>query len=764
MALILASSVQTGFHLLPLDNVEACSDPAFEWRATSHDPQFLVSKAEAMAGRWLRIEAHLRTDQDTSDPLVLYFDIGQGFSEESSLRLYTDDRGGLKCLWRAPTSLRRIRLDPMAQAGKFSLRFIVKPVSWFTVIKLALTTIGMLAAKASKRIGGPQQIVAAAIGVYRREGFAGVVQSFKQARKTAREILLYGNTLDYEEWIRRYDSLSSETRSKIQQRIENLAHKPTISILMRCCNPKADWLREAIESVHHQLYPFWELCIDAHASTDPVIRSILDSEMERDARVKVAYHSTSGEAGAVRPSVITKATGEYIALLDAEDLLAEYALFAVVESASAHTNAGLIYSDEDKISPTRHRFDPHFKCDWNYDLFLSMNMVGHLAVYRSDLFRILGGFRNGLGEAREWDLALRCIERLDPKEIVHIPRVLYHCRADRARVETERKEAKPNPSALRVLNEHLERKGVSGSAERIPNSDAYRIRYTLPESPPCVTLVIPTRNGFELISRCISSILEKTDYPNYEILIVDNGSDDVHLLSWFKSLKNERRIRVLRDDRPFNYSALNNRAVREAHGEFVGLVNNDIEVINREWLSEMMSMALQPGVGAVGSRLWYPNDTLQHGGVYLSTPHIGGHCHKHFLRGHGGYFHRAIVQQSFSAVTAACLVVRRSTFVDVGGLDEDHLKVTFNDVDFCLRLVQAGYRNVWTPYAELYHHESASRGHEDTPEKQARAAQEAQYMRTKWGKMLANDPAYSPNLTMYLEDFSYAWPPRVAEW
>jgi GT2 family glycosyltransferase len=257
------------------------------------------------------------------------------------------------------------------------------------------------------------------------------------------------------------------------------------------------------------------------------------------------------------------------------------------------------------------------------------------------------------------------------------------------------------------------------------------------------------------------SILEKTTYPNYEILIIDNGSDDPATLEYFAAIASDTRVRIIRDDRPFNFSALNNAAVRQAEGVVIGLINDDIEVIAPEWLSEMVSLALQPAIGAVGARLLYPNDTLQHGGVILGLGGVAGHSHKHLPRHHHGYCCRAALVQGFSAVTAACLVIRKAVYEEVGGLNETDLAIAFNDVDFCLRVREAGYRNVWTPYAELYHHESASRGRDSTRAKQTRFAREIAYMKSRWASLLLNDPAYSPNLTLNREDFSLAWPPRV---
>jgi GT2 family glycosyltransferase len=316
-------------------------------------------------------------------------------------------------------------------------------------------------------------------------------------------------------------------------------------------------------------------------------------------------------------------------------------------------------------------------------------------------------------------------------------------------------------AGVRALSEHFERQMINASVEVVGID--YRVRYALPTSLPLVSLIIPTRNSLNLIKQCVESVLAKTTYSNYEIIIIDNGSDDSDTLSYFQELIAKPNIQVFRDDGPFNYSALNNAAVKIAKGEIICLLNNDIEVISPDWLSEMVSHALRPEVGAVGAKLYYPKETIQHAGVILGISRIAGHAHKDFPRKNQGYIRRANLIQSFSAVTAACLVIRKSIFESLGGLNETDLTVSFNDIDFCIRVREAGYRNIWTPYAELYHHESATRGYEDTPEKQARFGKESIYLRQRWGDLLLNDPAYSPNLTLDHEDFSLAWPPRLKD-
>ena len=450
-----------------------------------------------------------------------------------------------------------------------------------------------------------------------------------------------------------------------------------------------------------------------------------------------------------------------MALLDHDDMFAEHALYWVVDAINLQPDCQLIYSDEDKIDDQGVRSDPYFKCEWNADLFYSQNMFSHLGVYNTALVRELGGFRLGFEGAQDYDLALRCIERVAPAQIHHIARVLYHWRVHTSSTAYDA-EAKPYATVAseRALNEHLAQRGTNAKAEYV--AEGYRVRYALPAVVPLVSLIIPTRNGLRLLRQCVESILAKTTYANYEIIVMDNGSDDQATLRYLDELTLKPNVRVVRDARPFNYSALNNAAVELARGSVLGLINNDTEVISPDWLTEMVSHALRPEVGAVGARLWYSDDTLQHAGVILGIRGIAEHVHRFLPRGNAGYFGRAALIQSLSAVTGACIVVRKALYEEMGGLNEAELQVAYNDIDFCLRLREVGYTNIFTPYAELYHHESASRGYDDTPEKQARSAKEAAYMHQRWGDALRNDPAYSPNLSLNAIGFSLAWPPRVA--
>lgn len=616
-----------------------------------------------------------------------------------------------------------------------------------------------------RRYGGLRNFLFKLTQLIRREGLRGVIRKLSQHRSVHIPRPSKGSGAhdrnDYTEWVRRYDTLTEASREKMRQEMQCMPCQPCISIVMPTYNANPVWLAEAIESVMAQAYGNWELCIADDASTKSEVKELLLAFAERDRRIKVCFREKNGHISEASNSALQLATGEWVALLDHDDVLPAHALFYVAKAIASSPSARLIYSDEDKIDKEGNRFSPYFKCGWNMDLFYSHNMFSHLGVYQKQLVESVGGFRKGMEGSQDYDLALRCIEAAGVEAIVHIPRILYHWRVHEESTAGSAVDAKPYAmiAGERALNEHFQRMRVNGSVELVPYG--YRARYGLPKALPLVSLIIPTRNCMKLLKQCVSSILEKTDYGNYEILVVDNGTDEVDALEYLESLKAMDTIEVIRDDSPFNYASLNNKAVAMARGDVIGLINNDIEVISPNWLCEMVSHALRPGVGAVGAKLLYPDDTVQHAGVLLGVGGIANHAHRGFPRGHNGYFSRAQLISSFSAVTAACMVVQKKYYLQVGGLDEVNLAVAYNDIDFCLRLKEAGLRNIWTPYAELYHHESASRGYEDNPEKIARLQNEEGYMRQRWGHSIEHDPAYSPNLSIEDTDFSLAWPPRI---
>lgn len=556
----------------------------------------------------------------------------------------------------------------------------------------------------------------------------------------------------YRKWMAKHDYTSSQ-RKHYQIKLDELPDKPLISILMPVFDPVEADLEEAIGSVHRQIYPNWELCIADDHSANPAIRDILRRWQDKDSRIKIILREKRGHISRATNTAFDLADGELIALMDHDDMVREHALAEIALAAHENPQAQIIYSDEDKISPQGRRYDPYFKCDWSPDLFRSQNYLNHLTVHRAENIRAVGGWRTGFEGSQDYDLTLRIMERIPPGSIHHIPKVLYHWRAAKSSSAAKGdNKTYAFKAGIKALEEHCKRTGTRATVEAA--SPYYHIAYSIPEPAPLVSLIIPTKDKKTLLQACISSILEKTDYPNYEILVVDNGSTEQSAITYLKEISEHDKITVLDYSKPYNYSAINNFAIKQAAGEVIALVNNDVEVIAPNWLSLMAGHALRPEIGCVGAKLYYPNERIQHAGVILGLGGVAGHAHKYFRRSHHGYFSRLMLTQNVSAVTAACLLVRKSVYEEVGGLNDKDLAIAFNDVDFCLKVREKGYLNLFEPRAELYHHESISRGKEDTPEKRRRFRSEVEYMKSYWGDVLFTDPYYSPHLSLKTEDFS----------
>jgi glycosyltransferase involved in cell wall biosynthesis len=739
----------------PIAGVLPGEDEPNLWLALDNDPQFEVGRLETYSGEWVRITIDIELEGTWSSHPVLYFDCGFGFSELDALVLPQPGTGESRIdfVFNVPRGLVRTRFDPLGQAGRFRLGIPL-------VQRLRKPSAGLSMARELARQRGWQGVLHSAARALLPAPTPWRIRAYAHQLVTDYQKLKRDKPRSYTAWIAAFEPSPSDYPAlKLQQ--QAWPWQPLISVVMPVYNTPPAILRATIESVRAQVYANWQLCIADDASTMPHVRKLLENYARQDTRIRVAYRESNGHIVAASNSALELAAGDFIALLDHDDLLHPLALHYVAEAIALNPDAGLVYTDEDKIDGQGNRYAPYFKCEMNYELMLSQNMICHLAVYRRSLFEELGGFREGFEGAQDYDLALRVIERLTPEQIVHIPRVLYHWRAMTGSTALSADE-KPYAvqAARKAVAEHLSRRGLRAEVLSAPEAPAMnRVRFALPEPTPLVSIIIPTRDRADLLSICVDSILAKTTYPNFEIIIVDNGSVEPTTFALFARLP-ESRVRILRDESPFNFSALNNRAAREARGAMLCLMNNDIEIVTPDWLEEMVSFAALPDVGAVGARLWYPDGRLQHGGVVLGVGGVAGHSHKFVPRGKPGYFCRAVLHQAFSAVTAACLVVRKSIFEQVGGLDEE-LEVAFNDIDFCLRVRQAGYRNVWTPFAEMIHHESASRGHETTPDKQRRFQKEITCMRERWQEVLRHDPAYSPNLTLEAENFDIAWPPRL---
>ena len=570
-----------------------------------------------------------------------------------------------------------------------------------------------------------------------------------------------GRQAQYEYWLSKIDTLTKKERALIRHCVAGISARPLISIIMPVHNTSGQWLEKAIESVRNQLYDHWELCIASDAPAEGGVNELLLRYEQADPRIKLHIRKQHGGIGACSNDALAHATGGYIALLGQEDELHETALFHVALEAIGHPEAAILFSDEDKVDARGRRSEPYFKCGFSYELLLAQNLVGHFAVYGREHVQSVDGFRTGFDGAQDWDLTLRVLETCGPHRIRHIPRVLYHARPTAPSSAGADQKTFANGAGAVAVREHLKRIDVDAEVSVNPSlPDTHRITYRI-AGEPLASIIIPTYNGFGILKACVSSIFERTEYKNFELIIVDNLSDERLTLNYLAELKAQGRAKVLKYPKPFNYSAINNFAVRQARGDVAVLLNNDTEVITSEWLTEMVYHAVRSQVGAVGALLLYPDGTVQHAGVIVGLGSVAGHAHINFNGNSAEYSGRIQIAHDVSAVTGACLAVRRKLFEEIGGLDERNLPVTFNDIDFCLRLAEKGYRNIYTPWARLYHYESKTRGSDTTGEKKARFQGESDYMRGRHAAAIANDLYYNPNLTLCAHNYSPSFNPRV---
>jgi GT2 family glycosyltransferase len=555
---------------------------------------------------------------------------------------------------------------------------------------------------------------------------------------------------EYSRWLKNENRETSSL--SVQDMREAYPLHPLVSIIMPVYNVRPAWLRRAVDSVRRQAYPAWELCIADDCSTDPEIRRFLQELADTDDRVRVRFlERNTGIAGASN-AALAMATGEFVGFLDHDDELSPDALLEVVRALNERPETDFFYSDEDKITEKGKRYHPFFKPGWAPDTLRSYNYLCHFSVIRRSVVGEVGGFREGYEGSQDYDLFLRVVDRTD--RIVHIPKILYHWRAIEGSVG-RKGSAKmyAYESARKALADHLARNGLQGEVRDGLFLGSYHIRYEVAGMPE-VAIIIPTRDRVDVLRRCIESIIGRSTYENYRILVVDNGSAEERTHRYYGELCRHERVTLLEYHRPFNFSAVNNFAAARVASEYLLFLNNDTEIITPQWLEEMLGLAQRPDVGAVGCLLCYPNDTVQHGGIIIGIGGVAGHAHKYFPLGDYGYFGRLKTVQNLSAVTAACLLTRKSVFEEAGGFEEE-LSHAFNDVDLCLRIRERAYNIVYTPFAQLYHHESLSRGYENTPEKRQRFNRERLYCEERWFDILAaGDPYYNPNLTLTREDFS----------
>ena len=556
------------------------------------------------------------------------------------------------------------------------------------------------------------------------------------------------DNVDYEEWYKNHKPTMEELQ---RQREAKFDYEPMISILVPVYNTPEEFLKQMIQSVRKQTYDNWELCIANANPANETVAEILRISSTKDERIKVKAVPENEGIAQNTNAALAIATGDYIGLLDHDDLLTPDALYEVVKAINENDRPQVLYSDEDKVTmDLSEHFQPHMKPDYNEDLLRSNNYITHFFVADRMLVEEVGGEDGEYNGAQDYDLILKCTERA--KGIAHIPRILYHWRVHKASTaDNPASKMYAFDAGKRAIEDHLKRCGEIGKVSHEKDLGFYRVKYQV-QGSPLISIIIPNKDQVESLDKCLRSI-EKSSYKNYEIIIVENNSTEDETFAYYKKTESDK-IRIVYWSDEFNYSAINNFGVKHARGDYLLLLNNDVEVITTDWLEELTANCQRKDVGIVGARLYYPDDTIQHAGIVIGIGGVAGALFVGMPRMFTGYLHKASIQQDLSAVTAACMMVKRSVYEELGGLEEE-LKVAFNDVDFCLRAREKGYLVVYDPKVELYHFESKSRGTEDSKEKIRRFQNEIEYMRSHWLELLKKgDPMYNPNLTLTKWDYS----------
>jgi len=731
--------------IVPVQELVFLDEGLGQWQATGPDPQALLV-GDLPAGL-CEVVLIARADRSTIASICL--DRGSGFNLEtySPLGIVGPELKVHQGYVQLKPPVKAVRFDPVESPCRLQIASLT--VRRISRLEIALRVM----APWMRRVG------------MRPEEFRRAIQRlwpyWKQAGLRGIWHLIYSRiapeTELYQAWLEKFQ-VTPERRERMLKEISAFSYQPTISILMPVFDPEEKWLKEAIDSVLEQVYPNWELCIADDASSRSYVRRVLEAYQSQDARIKVEWRAENGHIAAASNSALKLATGEFVATLDHDDLLTPDALFQVVKRLNSEPELDMIYSDEDKVSEGQGRHAPYFKPDWSPDLFLSQMYTAHLAVYRRSLIAEIGGFRPGFDGAQDYDLVLRLTERT--QHIGHIPKVLYSWRrtaGSTALMSSSKTYA--YLAAQHALEQALERRGELGVVKPVSGHPGHFTVHRVLRDQPLTSIVILTKDRPEILNQCLQSIFKRSTYRNFEIILIDNGSQEektIRLLARWAE-REPKRFRMERIDAPFNFSALNNRGVQIARGTFVLLLNNDTEVISPDWLQEMAAQAARPEIGAVGAMLLFPNDTIQHAGIVLGIGEWAGHSHKGMPVDIPGYGGRLLGPSNYAAVTAACLMIRKELFLSLGGFDES-LAVACGDVELCLRVLERGLYNVVLPHVRLYHYESATRGYEDSPQKRERFRSEIAYVRDRWADLLDEDPFYNPNLTHEREDFSLAAP------
>lgn len=550
-----------------------------------------------------------------------------------------------------------------------------------------------------------------------------------------------------------YEAYVPDEAELEKQRKHHFSYEPLISVAVPAFRTPETFLIQMIESLLDQTYGNWELCIANGSPEDTVMKGVLDEYMKKDSRIRVSELSENKGIAGNTNAALEMARGEFVGLLDHDDLLAPNALYEVARALDSDRTLDAVYTDEDKVTTELdEHFQPHLKPDFNLDLLRSNNYICHFFVVRCSVVEKAGGFRQEFDGAQDHDFIFRCVETAG--KVGHIPEILYHWRTHKASTaDNPASKMYAFDAGKRAIEAHLERTGTAGVVTHTPDLGFFRVKYPV-QGSPLVSIIIPNKDEKETLKTCIESIREKTEYDNYEIIIVENNSTTEEIFQYYKELSQDPRIRLLRWKKEFNYSAINNYGVSHAKGEYLLFLNNDVKVITPGWIKEMLGACQRPEVGAVGVKLIYPDNTIQHAGCVIGIGGIAGHMFVDMPANRTGYLHKASILQDMSAVTAACMMMKKTAFEEAGGFTEK-LSVAFNDVDLCLKVRKNEKLIVYDPYVQLYHMESKTRGAEDSTEKVRRFQEEIEYMRCQWIDILKKgDPYYNKNLSLTKWNYS----------
>lgn len=711
------------------------------YKAIGNSPQFILRSERSFESGWYYIEAAVTRNSGNREAKIVA--VQKGKIETTKIMVPSNLRGSIREVIYIPNNTVELFWSPMSSIGFFSQSQILLHKIGF--IESLLRRVFRIIFDFWRFRGTASKIWTIARII------KGILHTKQAYSETAELRFKRLSGADYEEFLRHHERIGRKNSRRIRKKISNFPVHPMITLIIVLDMTNSIQIRKTIDSIINQLYPNWELLLVVNSNAD-VYELVSEYETKFKNITAVFFNNSTNYSEALNQALIV-ASGEFFAVIGQYDQLASHALFHIVKEIVNNPNTMMIYTDSDCVDIDGLRSNPCFKPDWNLDMLYSLDYIDNLCFYRTQRVRDMEGYKSKFEGAEEYELTLQYTHTLIPETIIHISKILYH-KYTLNLFEPSKKIGRisSHKSAKKALESLLAKKGCLINDGMIDG--LFYIRHPIPIPNPLVSIIIPTRDQVEIFRVCIESIIEKTAYDNYEIIVIDNQSEKPETHAYFEEIKSYSRIKIYQDNRVFNYSILNNNALKYTEGDVIVLLNNDIEIISHNWLEEMVSHAIRPEIGAVGAKLLYPNGKVQHIGVIIGIGGVAGHGQKFIDDDDVGYCYRAAVTHNVSAVTAACLVVRKDIFVQVGGLDEN-LAVAFNDVDFCLKIRDAGYLNLFTPNAKLFHHESISRGHDDTSEKHKLFLKEFDYMQKKWNDKLKNDPAYNNNLTLEFENFTW---------